>query len=75
MQQIVFINDEIPSGRLLINLLKEFKSRKKQDKVVTFLTAEELEEKEDETLGKMIDEGRTGEYIDTDKFLKKLKGK
>ncbi len=75
MQQIVFINDEIPSGRLLINLLKEFKSRKKQDKVVTFLTAEELEEKEDEALGKMIDEGRTGKYIDTEKFLKKLKGK
>ena len=75
MQQIVFINDAIPSGKLLLNLLKEFKSHKKQDKVVTFLTAEELEEKEDETLAKLIDEGRTSEYIDTDKFLKKLKSK
>ena len=75
MQQIVFINDEIPSGKLLINLLKEFKSNKKHDKVVTFLTSDELEEKEDETLGKLIDEGRTGEHIDTDKFLKKLKRK
>ena len=36
MQQVVFINDELPSGKLLINLLKEFKSRKKQDKVVVF---------------------------------------
>ena len=75
MQQLVFINDAMPSGRLLLNLLKEFKSRKKQDNVVTFLTANELEEKEDEILAKMIDEGRTGEYIDTDKFLKKLKSK
>jgi hypothetical protein len=75
MQQIVFINDEIPSGKLLINLLKEFKSHKKQDKVVTFLTADELEEMEDETLGKMMQEARTGEYVDKDKFLKKLKRK
>jgi hypothetical protein len=75
MQQIVFIEDSIPSGKLLINLLKEFKSRKKQGKVVTFLTEEELEEMEDKTLGKMIDEGRTGDFVDTDKFLKKLKRK
>ena len=45
MQQLVFINDAMPSGRLLLNLLKEFKSRKKQDNVVTFLTVDELEEK------------------------------
>ena len=44
MQQIVFINDAIPSGKLLINLLKEFKSGNKQKSVVTFLTDEELEE-------------------------------
>jgi hypothetical protein len=75
MQQIVFINDALPSGKLLLNLLKEFKSRKKQENVVTFLTAEELEEMEDATLATLIDEGRTGAYVDTAKFLKKLKSK
>ena len=75
MQQIVFINDAIPSGKLLINLLKEFESLKKRSKVVRFFTETEMEEREDEIFGKMIEEGRTGEYIDTDKFLKKLKRK
>ncbi len=75
MQHIVSINDALPSGKLLLNLLKEFKSRKKQDNVVTFLNPDELEEMEDSTLAKLMDEGRTGEYVDTDNFLKKLKSK
>ena len=31
------------------------------------------EEMEDFTLGELIEEGRNGEYVDKDKFLKKLK--
>ena len=74
MQQIVLIDDAIPSGKLLLNLLKEFKTRKKHGRVVTFYTQDELEEKEDEILNKMITEGNTGEYTDTEQFLKKIKG-
>ena len=82
MQQIVSINDTIPSGKLLINLLKEFvrkgsfgESPVKENKVVTFFTSDEMEEMEDKFFGKMIEEGRTGKHIHTERFLKKLKSK
>lgn len=72
MQQIVFINDSIPSGKLLINLLKEFESLKKRDKVVRFFTKTEIEEMEDEIFLKMMEVDKKSGKTDTKRVLKKL---
>ena len=74
MQQIVLINDAFPSGKLLLQLLKEFKSGKKGN-VVSFPTIDEIEEMEDDMLAKIMDESFEKKYVDTDKFLKRLKSK
>ena len=72
MQQIVFINDSIPMGKLLINLLKEFESLKKRGKVVRLFTETEMEEKEDEIFLKMMEADRKSGKTDTKRVFKKL---
>lgn len=71
MQFIVSIDSRTSTGKMLIHLLSEFRKRK----TVQFLTENELEELEDHALGQLIEKGKTGRYVDVDKFLKKLKGK
>jgi len=72
MQQVVFINDSMPMGKLLITLLKEFESPKKRGKVVKFFTETELEEMEDEIFLKMMEADRKSGKTDTKRVLKKL---
>ena len=71
MTQIVAINDNTNQGKLLIELLRTLK----KSSSILFLSEAELEKMEDKVFGKMIEEGSTGEFVDTDKFLKKLKRK
>ena len=68
MERIVSINDSTSKGKMLLSLLKEFIGSKS----VTFLTEEELEEKEDKVLLKMMEDGRKSGKADTKKVLKKL---
>ena len=58
------------------------KSRSKDDLQLFFTLAEKAgiiarflskDEKEDIALARAIDEGRTGEYVDTDEFIKELR--
>ena len=72
MQQVVFINDSMPRGKLLITLLKEFESNGKRGKVVRFLTETELEDIEDDILLKMMEDDRKSGKTGTKRVLKKL---
>ena len=72
MQQIVFINDSMPMGKLLINLLKELESLKKKDKVVKFFTETEIEEMEDEIFLKMMENDKKSGKTDMKRVFKKL---
>jgi len=72
MQQVVFINDSMPRGKLLITLLKEFESNGKRGKAVRFLTETELEDIEDDILLKMMEDDRKSGKTDTKRVLKKL---
>ncbi|MBW6484513.1 MAG: hypothetical protein K0B10_15845 [Vicingaceae bacterium] len=71
MQQLVLINDAFPSGKLLLQLLKEFKSRKK-DGAISFLTEDVLEEKEDKVLLKLMNDAQKSGKAETKTVLKKL---
>lgn len=71
MTHIVAIDDKTRQGKMLIELLRSFK----KPSSFLFLSEKELEKMEDKVFGEMIEEGRTGKYVDTDAFLKKLKRK
>jgi len=68
MKQIIAIDTSLPKGQMLLELLKEFKN----SKFVTFLTESALEEKEDEVLLNLMEEGRKSGKAATDSVLKKL---
>jgi len=72
MQHIVFINDSLPAGKLLIGLLKEFESLKKRDNAVKFFTEMEMEEMEDSVFLKMMETDKESGIADNKKIFKKL---
>lgn len=68
MKQIISIDTSLPKGQMLLELLKEFRGTK----FLTFLTETALEEKEDETLLRLMDEARNSGKAETKNVLKKL---
>ncbi len=76
MKHILEINDKTESGKQLLSYARFLAKEKDGKKGIEFLSREELEEKEDEVLGKMMAKEETGKYLtkkETESFLKKLK--
>lgn len=68
METLIVQSKNKATALLVKKLLLEFKGIKN----VSYLSASD---KEDIALIKAINKGRTGKYVDTNTFLKKLKGK
>ncbi len=69
MQHIVSIDDKTQSGRILLDLLRNYS---KNVRSIEFLTNEEFEAKEDKTLLKMMEEDKKSGKADTKTVLDKL---
>ncbi len=68
MKYLVEINDDTAAGKTFLELVRMLV---KNSDGINFL----YQEKEDLGLTKAMEEGRTGEYVDTKKYLDKLRKK
>ncbi len=76
MKHILEVNDKTEAGKQLLSYARFLAKEKKGKKAIEFLSEEELEEKEDEALAKMMAKEEGGKYLtkkETEAFLKKLK--
>ena len=68
MKYLVEINDETTAGKTFLELVRMLA---KNSDGINLL----YQEKEDAGLIKAMEEGRTGEYVETEKYLDKLREK